>query len=54
MHISPEIIHTILKLKGAITILSIAHRVSTLAECDFKVQFAAGEAAVLAGEEQRV
>lgn len=47
-----SITHTILKLKGAITILSIAHRVSTLAECDFKVQFAAGEATVLAGEEQ--
>ena len=39
-----SITHTILKLKGEITILSIAHRVSTLAECDFKVRFAAGEA----------
>lgn len=37
-----SITHTILKLKGEITILSIAHRVSTLAECDFKVRFADG------------
>lgn len=33
---------TILKLKGRITILSIAHRASTLAECDFKVRFEDG------------
>ena len=33
---------TILKLKGRITILSIAHRISTLAECDFKVRFEDG------------
>ena len=42
-----SITHTILKLKGEITILSIAHRVSTLAECDFKVKFAEGEAMLL-------
>lgn len=29
----------ILKLKGNITIISIAHRVSTLEQCDFKVKF---------------
>ena len=33
---------TILKLKGRITILSIAHRASTPAECDFKVRFEDG------------
>ena len=42
-----SITHTILRLKGEITILSIAHRVSTLAECDFKVKFAEGEAMLL-------
>ena len=42
-----SITHTILKLKGQITILSIAHRVSTLAECDFKVKFAEGRAEIL-------
>ena len=42
-----SITHTILKLKGEITILSIAHRVSTLVECDFKVKFAEGEAMLL-------
>mgnify|MGYP000982840607 CR=1 FL=1 len=42
-----SITHTILKLKGEITILSIAHRVSTLTECDFKVKFAEGEAMLL-------
>ena len=46
-----SITHTILKLKGEITILSIAHRVSTLAECDFKVKFAEGEAMLLRTEE---
>ena len=42
-----SITHTILKLKGEITILSIAHRVSTLAECDFKVKFSEGRAELL-------
>lgn len=46
-----SITHTILKLKGEITILSIAHRVSTLAACDFKVRFAEGRAALLSAEE---
>lgn len=38
---------TILKLKGRITILSIAHRASTLTECDFKVRFENGKAEIL-------
>lgn len=38
---------TILKLKGKITIISIAHRVSTLEECDYKVRFDGGVAEVL-------
>lgn len=42
-----SITKTILKLKGRITIISIAHRVSTLEECDFKVQFESGVATVL-------
>ena len=37
-----SITDTILKFKGQITIIAIAHRVSTLAECDFKVQFENG------------
>ena len=37
-----SITNTILKLKGQITIIAIAHRVSTLAECDFKVRFEDG------------
>lgn len=42
-----SITKTLLKLKGRITIISIAHRVSTLEECDFKVQFESGVATVL-------
>lgn len=38
---------TILKLKGRITILSIAHRISTLTECDFKVRFENGTAEIV-------
>lgn len=34
-----SIMETILKLKGKITIVSIAHRISTLTECDYKVNF---------------
>ncbi len=45
-----KIMETILKLKGKITILSIAHRVSTLAECDFKVELVDGKAVVHSGE----
>lgn len=42
-----SITETILKLKGQITIISIAHRVSTLEECDFKVKFDEGKATIL-------
>lgn len=44
-----SITDTILKLKGQITIIAIAHRLSTLAECDYKVEFADGKARVLKG-----
>ena len=33
---------TILKFKGKVTIISIAHRLSTLSDCDFKVRFENG------------
>ena len=39
-----SITDTILKFKGQITIIAIAHRVSTLEACDFKVMFEAGTA----------
>ena len=39
-----SITDTILKLKGQITIIAIAHRVSTLEACDFKVRFEDGRA----------
>ena len=42
-----SITDTILKFKGQITIIAIAHRVSTLAECDFKVRFENGKAETL-------
>ena len=42
-----SITDTILRLKGQITIISIAHRVSTLTECDFKVRFDGGRAEVI-------
>lgn len=42
-----SITSTILKLKGQITIISIAHRLSTLEECDFKVKFENGRAEIL-------
>jgi len=38
-----SITDTILKLKGKITIVAIAHRVSTLEACDFKVRFEDGK-----------
>ena len=38
-----SITDTILKLKGQITIIAIAHRVSTLEACDFKVKFKDGK-----------
>lgn len=42
-----SITDTILKLKGQMTIVSIAHRVSTLEDCDFKVEFRKGRASVV-------
>jgi len=39
-----QITSTILKLKGSITIISIAHRLSTLENCDFKIKFNSGKA----------
>lgn len=42
-----SITDTILKFKGQITIIAIAHRVSTLAECDFKVRFENGKVETL-------
>lgn len=42
-----SITDTILKFKGQITIIAIAHRVSTLAACDFKVHLEDGKAICL-------
>ena len=42
-----SITDTILKFKGQITIIAIAHRVSTLVECDFKVRFEGGRTEIL-------
>jgi ABC-type multidrug transport system fused ATPase/permease subunit len=42
-----SITDTILKLKGKITIIAIAHRISTLEQCDFKVKFENGKAEIL-------
>lgn len=42
-----SITETILKLKGKITIIAIAHRTSTLEQCDFKVKFENGKAEVI-------
>lgn len=41
---------TILKLKGQITIIAIAHRISTLTDCDFKIKFEDGIAQIVGGE----
>lgn len=41
-----NITDTILKLKGQITIIAIAHRLSTLEQCDFRVKFENGEAKI--------
>ena len=38
---------TILKLKGQITIIAVAHRLTTLAQCDFKVKFENGKAFII-------
>lgn len=40
-----SITDTILKLKGQITIIAIAHRISTLESCDFKIKFEDGHTA---------
>ncbi len=42
-----SITDTILRLKGQITIIAIAHRVSTLEACDFKVRFEDGRASIV-------
>lgn len=42
-----SITETVLKLKGKLTIIAIAHRVSTLEKCDFKVRFEYGKAAII-------
>lgn len=42
-----NITDTILKLKGKITIIAIAHRLSTLEQCDFKIKFENGKAEVI-------
>lgn len=41
-----QITDTILKLKGKITIIAIAHRLSTLENCDFKIKFEGGKAEI--------
>ena len=42
-----NITKTILKLKGEITIIAVAHRTSTLQECDMHVNFAKGKAEII-------
>lgn len=42
-----SITDTILKLKGSITIIAIAHRLTTLENCDFKIKFDQGKAEIL-------
>ena len=42
-----SITDTILKFKGKITIIAIAHRVSTLEECDYKIKLEAGKAEII-------
>ena len=42
-----SITDTILKLKGKITIIAVAHRLTTLAQCDFKVKFENGKASII-------
>jgi ABC-type multidrug transport system fused ATPase/permease subunit len=44
-----SITETILKLKGTLTIIAIAHRLSTLEKCDFKIQFEKGKAEIING-----
>lgn len=42
-----SITDTILKLKGDITIIAIAHRVTTLENCDFKIKFDCGKCKII-------
>lgn len=42
-----SITDTILKLKGKITIIAIAHRVTTLENCDFKIKFDSGNCEII-------
>ncbi len=42
-----SITNTILNLKGEITIIAIAHRISTLENCDFKIKFEAGTTTIM-------
>ena len=42
-----SITDTILKFKGKLTIIAVAHRLSTLVECDFKVCFENGQAKIV-------
>lgn len=42
-----SITDTILKLKEQITIIAVAHRLTTLAQCDFKVKFENGKAFII-------
>ncbi|WP_337366009.1 ABC transporter ATP-binding protein [Phascolarctobacterium sp.] len=42
-----SITDTILKLKGKITIIAVAHRLSTLEQCDFKVKFENGKVTII-------
>ena len=49
-----SITDTILKFKGKITIIAIAHRVSTLEECDYKVNFIDGEAEIVTTQKEMI
>ena len=42
-----SIVNTILKMKGQLTIISIAHRVSTLEACDYKIRFHDGKCEIM-------
>ncbi len=45
-----QITQTITKLKGKITIIAIAHRLSTLDSCDFKIKFEDGSVEIINNE----
>lgn len=53
METEKSITETILKFKGAITIIAIAHRLSTLEKCDFKLKFESGMAEVVVVAEEK-